>query len=191
MFIVFVLLAVHLDMIVKGKTNLMHNLFLAYFFNNPTKTTDRHLKRIISTNCCIYTVVPPDDGPRDALNMQSLTKYTKNKLCIKLVFLCTNVIQCPACACFLSKTLAYKLVYGKGRHHSFKTGNVVYCGLKGSDLCRQLPFPVDTPNFLRNVPQLIQYNRPNVTIIHPSETITVLTFATHPVEDMTETTTVV
>jgi len=69
MFIVFVLLAVHLDMIVKGKTNLMHNLFLAYFFNNPTKTTDRHLKRIISTNCCIYTVVPPDDGPRDALNM--------------------------------------------------------------------------------------------------------------------------
>jgi len=29
---------------------------------NPTRTTDSHLKRIISTNCCIHTVVPPDDG---------------------------------------------------------------------------------------------------------------------------------
>jgi hypothetical protein len=28
-----------------------------------------HLKRIISTNCCIHTVVPPDDGPRYARNM--------------------------------------------------------------------------------------------------------------------------
>jgi hypothetical protein len=26
-------------------------------------TTDSHLKRIISTNCCIHAVVPPDDGP--------------------------------------------------------------------------------------------------------------------------------
>jgi len=31
--------------------------------------TDSHLKRIISTNCCIHTVVPPDDGPRYARNM--------------------------------------------------------------------------------------------------------------------------
>jgi len=36
---------------------------------NPTSTTDSHLKRIISTNCCIHTVVPPDDGPRYAQNM--------------------------------------------------------------------------------------------------------------------------
>ena len=57
--------------------------------SNPTRTTDSHLKRIISTNCCIHTVVPPDDGPRYARNMQRLTKYTKNKLCIKLVFLYT------------------------------------------------------------------------------------------------------
>jgi len=28
-----------------------------------------HLKRIISTNCLIHTVVPPDDGPRYARNM--------------------------------------------------------------------------------------------------------------------------
>ena len=28
-----------------------------------------HLKRIISTNCCIHTVVTPDDGPRYARNM--------------------------------------------------------------------------------------------------------------------------
>ena len=37
----------------------------------------------------VHTVVPPDDGPRYARNMYSLTKYTKNKLCIKLVFLDT------------------------------------------------------------------------------------------------------
>jgi len=27
------------------------------------------LSRIISTKCCIHTVVPPDDGPRYARNM--------------------------------------------------------------------------------------------------------------------------
>ena len=47
---------------------------------NPTKTTVSNLKRIISTNCCIHTVVPPDDGPRYARNLYSLTKYTKNML---------------------------------------------------------------------------------------------------------------
>jgi len=26
-------------------------------------------KRIISTSCCIHTVIPPDDGPRYARNM--------------------------------------------------------------------------------------------------------------------------
>ena len=31
---------------------------------NPTRTTDSHLERTISTNCCICTVVPRDDGPR-------------------------------------------------------------------------------------------------------------------------------
>ena len=37
---------------------------------NPTRTTDSHLKRIVSTYCCIHTVVlPPDDGPRYAQNM--------------------------------------------------------------------------------------------------------------------------
>jgi len=35
----------------------------------PTRTTDSHLKRIISTNCCIHTIVPPDDGPRYVRNM--------------------------------------------------------------------------------------------------------------------------
>ena len=39
--------------------------FLSWLdWNNPTRTTNSHLKRIISTNCCIHTVVPPDDGPR-------------------------------------------------------------------------------------------------------------------------------
>ena len=51
-----------------------------------------HLRRIICTNCCIHTVVPPDDGPRYARNMYRLTKYTKNKLCIKLVLLYTIVV---------------------------------------------------------------------------------------------------
>jgi hypothetical protein len=36
---------------------------------NPTSTTDSHLQRIISNNCCIHTVVPPDDGLRYARNM--------------------------------------------------------------------------------------------------------------------------
>jgi hypothetical protein len=58
------------------------------------RTTDNYLKRKISTNCCIHTVVPPDDGPRYARNMQRLTKYTKNKLCIKLVLLCTIISRC-------------------------------------------------------------------------------------------------
>jgi hypothetical protein len=48
-------------------------------------------KRVISTNCCIHTAVPPGDGPRYAQNMQKLTKYTKNKLCIKFGFLYTIV----------------------------------------------------------------------------------------------------
>jgi hypothetical protein len=38
-------------------------------WNNPNRTTDSHLKRIMSTNCCIRTVVPPDDGPIYARNM--------------------------------------------------------------------------------------------------------------------------
>jgi hypothetical protein len=29
-----------------------------------TTTTDSHIKTIISTNCCIHTVVPHDDGPQ-------------------------------------------------------------------------------------------------------------------------------
>ena len=59
---------------------------------NPTRTS--HLKRIISTNCCIHTAVPPDDGPRYARNMYRLTKYIKNKLCIKLVYLYTIILRC-------------------------------------------------------------------------------------------------
>jgi len=42
--------------------------------SNAIRTTDSHLKRITSTNCCIHTVVPPDDGPRYTRNMKGLTK---------------------------------------------------------------------------------------------------------------------
>ena len=70
----------------------MHKLFLVYFVNlymfrvylGPSRggTTvciqhlvililldDCHLTRIISTQCCTHTVVPPDDGIRYARNM--------------------------------------------------------------------------------------------------------------------------
>ena len=45
--------------------------FLLCWFgcSNPIRTTDSHLKRKISTSCCIRTVVPPDDGSRYAQNM--------------------------------------------------------------------------------------------------------------------------
>jgi len=29
-----------------------------------TSTAESHLKGIIRTNCCIHTIVPPDDGHR-------------------------------------------------------------------------------------------------------------------------------
>ena len=77
-----------------------NNWYLLFFLDdcllswldwNLTRTTDSHLKRIVSTNCCTHTVVPRDDGHRNARNMWRLTKYTKNKLCIKLVFLYTII----------------------------------------------------------------------------------------------------
>ena len=64
-------------------------VLVAWLDCNPTRTTDIHLQITISTICCIHTVVPPDDGPRYARNMKRLTKYTKNNLSIKLIFLYT------------------------------------------------------------------------------------------------------
>ena len=115
----FFFLTVHLDIIVYRKTNFKHNLFLVYFVNlytfraylgpsrggKPYVYNNWYLQfflddcllswldpaRIVSTNCCIHMVVPPDDGPRYAQNMYRLTKCTKNKLCIKLVFLYTFI----------------------------------------------------------------------------------------------------
>jgi len=58
---------------------------------NPTRITESHLRKTVCTSCCIHTVVRPDDEPRYARNMYRLTKYTKNMLCIKLVFLYTNI----------------------------------------------------------------------------------------------------
>ena len=59
--------------------------------SSPTRTADSHLKRIISTICCIDMVVPPDDGPRYARNMLRLTKYTNVKMRFKLFSLYTIV----------------------------------------------------------------------------------------------------
>ena len=53
--------------------------------------SDRQSSKRISSNCCIHMVVPPDDGPRYTWNMYGLPKYTKKMLCIKLVFLYTNI----------------------------------------------------------------------------------------------------
>ena len=42
----------------------------------------------------MHTVLPPDDEPSCNRNMWRLKKYTKNNLCIKLVFLYTrNIIK--------------------------------------------------------------------------------------------------
>jgi hypothetical protein len=51
----------------------MYTTVGTYYSSNPTRTTDSHLKRIVSTNCCIHTVIPPDDEPRYARNMYRLT----------------------------------------------------------------------------------------------------------------------
>jgi hypothetical protein len=73
--------------------NIWYLLFLVDYcllsWMNWNRTTVSHLKRIISTECRTHTVVSPDDGPRYARKTYRLTKYTKNKLCIKLVFLYT------------------------------------------------------------------------------------------------------
>jgi len=39
-------------------------------------------------------VVPPDGGPRYARNIQRLTKYTKTKLCIRLIFRYMTILRC-------------------------------------------------------------------------------------------------
>ena len=67
----------YLDTSSGGTTVCLQQLVLIILFcpgwvgtsSNPIRTTDSHLKRIISTNCCIHTVVPPDDGSRYARNM--------------------------------------------------------------------------------------------------------------------------
>ena len=63
---------------VEGCTLLLFNSFYMTVCcpgSNPTRTTDSHLKRMVSTDCCTHTVVPPRDGPRYARNMQGLMKY--------------------------------------------------------------------------------------------------------------------
>ena len=77
-----------------GTTVCIQKLVLIILFRCCPLENRQHLKRIISTNCCIHAVVPPDDGPRYPRNMSRLMKYSKNKLCIKLVFLYTTISRC-------------------------------------------------------------------------------------------------
>jgi hypothetical protein len=76
----------------KYKTTLYFTHFMIYIciYIYPQGILIYPLFRIISTNCCIQTVVPPNDGSRYTRNVYRLTKYTKKMLCIKLVFLYTN-----------------------------------------------------------------------------------------------------
>ena len=68
-------------------------ILLSWLRSNPARETDSHLKRTISTNCCKPTAYLLMMGCRYALNMQRfLTKYTEDKLYIKLVFLYTNFL---------------------------------------------------------------------------------------------------
>jgi len=52
-----------------GTTTVRIQQLVLILSSNPTSTTDSHLKRIISTNSYIHTVVPPDDGHRYPPNM--------------------------------------------------------------------------------------------------------------------------
>ena len=87
---------VYLDLSSGGKPYVYNNWYLLNFLDDscPTRKTHSHLKRIISTKCCIHTVAPPYDELRYTRNMYRLTKYTKNKLCKKVVFLYTIISRC-------------------------------------------------------------------------------------------------
>jgi hypothetical protein len=78
-------------LVVYRKTSLMHNLCFSIFrqplhvsgVSGPTRTTDSHLKRIISANFYIHTVVPPDDGSRFFLHdclLSSFDRKTDSRL---------------------------------------------------------------------------------------------------------------
>ena len=41
--------------------NRIYTTISTYYWNNSSRTTDSHVRRIISTKCCIHMVVPPDD----------------------------------------------------------------------------------------------------------------------------------
>jgi len=62
-------------------------LIVLFWWLSVVRTTDSHLKRTISTNFYIYTVYLLMIGYRYSRNTQRfLTKYTEDKLFIKLVF---------------------------------------------------------------------------------------------------------
>ena len=88
-------------------------------------------------------VVFLDDGPIYARNLQRLTKYTKNKLCMKVVFLYTIIARCT-----VNKTLKKKPMkksvrtvgtwpeFETGRHTS-RSGGSFLTTLLGSFVCNR------------------------------------------------------
>jgi len=82
----------------KISINLQHHWFLLFtnwkfYLYKKLKTPVGQMlsKNNKSTNCCIHTVVRPNYGSRNVWNLKRFTKYTKNKLCIMLVFLYTII----------------------------------------------------------------------------------------------------
>jgi hypothetical protein len=119
----YVLLTVPLDIIVWWKTNLMHNLFLVYFVklymfrtylgpsSGGTTICIQQLVLIILFRWLSVVLRTTDS--------QRLTKYTKNKLYIKLVFL--HMIRLSSLFMFLA--FSRLSVWLCLQHHSCPIGS--------------------------------------------------------------------
>jgi hypothetical protein len=117
-----------------GTTVCIQQLVLIVLFrwlsdcSNPTRTTDSHLKGTPSTNCCVHTVVPPDDGPRYAPNP---TRATDNHLKRTLSTNCCIHTVAPP---------------DDGPRYA-PNPTCPYAELDRSSLCPQIPHPEDPYNY--------------------------------------------
>jgi len=68
-FLILYMFRVYLGPSLGGTTIRIQQLVLFFLDDCLLSCLDLHLNRIISTNCFIYSVVPPDDGPRYTRNM--------------------------------------------------------------------------------------------------------------------------
>ena len=70
------------------------NWYFSFFLDDCLLSwfDNSRLKKIISTNCCIHTVVPPG-GPRYARKMWKLTKYIKLQVVHQVYFSLRDYIE--------------------------------------------------------------------------------------------------